>query len=186
MLYWPFVCATPTTHGPVYVNCLCCSWRRSAACNSPVMLCTIAWQKRSMRRLSRQKAKEGEEADTWENRLPLLSEWSHHPRWMKTNPGLCGERCTPLQKTSWRRGEARRVCGRRPFERGREVGREGYPCLRPTGAPTAPGDDSGYSHPGTHERPAAAGHRRQQQRECIGEPNNDTVASERERERDGP
>lgn len=38
--------------------------------------------------------------------------------------------------------------------------REGYLCLRPTGAPTALGDDSGYSHPRTHERPAAAGHRR--------------------------
>lgn len=45
MLYWPFVCATPTMHSPVYVNYLCCSWRQSATCNSPVMLCTSAWQK---------------------------------------------------------------------------------------------------------------------------------------------
>lgn len=45
MLYWPFVCATPTMHSPVYVNYLCCSWRQSATCNSPVMLCTSAGQK---------------------------------------------------------------------------------------------------------------------------------------------
>lgn len=96
-------------HSPVYVNYLCCSWRQSATCISPVMLCTSAWQKARWGGWADRRWRREEEADTWENRLPPLSEWSHHRRWMKTSLGVSGERCSPFQKTSWRRGEARRV-----------------------------------------------------------------------------
>lgn len=166
MLYWPFVCATPTMHSPVYVNYLCCSWRQSATRNSPVMLCTSAWQK----------ARWG----GWEERRRMRRRWGRRLTPERTAPPVVWMVTSPTVNENKSGGFRRAMLA--PSEdlltprwgsarlRSQTLrGREGYLCLRPTGAPTAPGDDSGYSHPGTHERPAAAGHRRQQQRECIGE-----------------
>lgn len=100
------------------VNSLCCSWRQSATRNSPIMLCTSAWQNDEEAE-QRESGWERGGAGGWhltEPPSPCCLNGHYTGGEWKQSPVLSSGRCSPPQKTSWRRGEARHVCGRRPFE----------------------------------------------------------------------